>query len=133
MRDSLLIAITVGSCGAMGALVRYGVSSLWNPSDHSFPWGTFAVNIFGCFLLGALYYLPDDIGISPALRTGIGAGFVGSLTTFSTLSLESLVRSSHGLWSIAVANLAASVVLGLLAVWLGKWTALWIFATPPAG
>lgn len=115
-----ILAVALG--GAAGALVRYavGVSSRrW--LGAYFAYGTLAVNVAGCFLLGLLWAwsMAAVTRWTPTLQTGIGVGFLGALTTFSTFGLETYVFFSEGRYGAAAMNVALNVILGMLAVVLG--------------
>ena len=107
--------------GAVGAVARYTVSGwTYRVLGESFPYGTLAVNLIGCFLLGAVVHINQTTELIPAqLRQGVTIGMLGAFTTFSTFGYESLERLQAGQWRIGLLNIAASVFLGLLAVWLG--------------
>ena len=113
--------IWVGIGGALGAVLRYwldGVVSRWAPG--AFPWGTFVINVSGCFAIGFLSaLLTGRVLPHPALRTALLVGFVGAYTTFSTFAYETQQLARGGAFALALANVVASVVAGLLAVWLG--------------
>ena len=115
-----LVAVAVG--GALGALLRYGTALLvlrvWT---EPLPLATWAANLLGCFLMGLLVPLIGRPGADPAWRLLLLVGFLGSYTTFSTFSLETLVLWEQGHPGTALVNVAASVVLGLVAVGLGLW------------
>lgn len=107
--------------GAAGAVARY-ILSTWvnNRFDFLFPWGTFFVNIIGCFLLGFIYILGiETLLIPPSLRTFLTIGFLGSYTTFSTYNLETISLLKSGEIKMAIFNGVGSLLAGLLAVWLG--------------
>lgn len=105
------IALTLaGGVGAVArALVTHGVNVR---VGRAYPWGTLAVNLSGAFTLGVL----SAAGLSAAALAICGTGFMGGYTTFSTWMYETH-RASR---SHAVANVVASVVLGVTAVWLGR-------------
>ncbi len=112
--------ISIG--GALGALSRYGLSGLVHNrfKIESFPWGTFAVNVVGCFFFGIVWMFAErHINVSPTIRTALLIGFAGSFTTFSTLIFESteLLRTSQYL--ALTGNLVGQVVLGGIALVLG--------------
>jgi len=116
---TLLIALG----GALGALGRYWVSG-WVSRIGSrpiFPLGTLAVNLIGALLLGAFlgYSLSGRHIVSPALRSFVAIGLLGAFTTFSTFSWESMAAFRAGDFKIALTNIFLSLLLGLLAVWLG--------------
>ena len=115
----LYLYISLG--GALGALSRYLLSTwIYNKSQHVFPYGTFIVNILGCFILGFFYTITlDKYVISPQVRMMVSVGFLGAFTTFSTFSLETLNIIKENNYNVALLNIALSVLLGLLAVWLG--------------
>lgn len=123
MRQELRIYIAVGLGSGIGALARYGTSvGTLAVFGHDFPWGTLAVNILGSFVIGLYATLtgPDGrIFARPETRQFVLAGFCGGFTTFSIFSLETLHLAEAGRLDLATANVALSVVLWLLAVWLG--------------
>ncbi len=122
---ALLAAIAAG--GAAGALLRFGISHLLQQRlTTAFPWGTFLANMLGCLALGFCYiWLTDRAG--PVLRLGVTVGLLGALTTFSTYSLESLNLLADRQYALALLNLIGSVVLGLLAAWVGMVAARALF------
>jgi len=120
MRDLGLIFL-IGCCGGIGALLRYAVSS-WAASvwATTFPAGTFLVNVVGCGLAGAFAQASVlTSAISPGWRMAIMVGLLGGLTTFSTFGVETIGCLTREQWNMALANVAANVLLGLLAVWVG--------------
>src|SRR5882672_6504867 len=107
--------------GGAGSMARYAVG-LWIEArvGPGFPWGTFAVNTSGCFLIGVLATLADEHAwITPTARLALVTGVLGGFTTFSTFGLETweLVEDGHA-W-LALANGAASLAVGLAAVVAG--------------
>jgi CrcB protein len=114
-----IVLIAVG--GAAGAVIRYVLdTSISQAVASSFPWGTFAINLSGSFLLGLLFALATERGILPAeIRGPVMIGFIGAYTTFSTLMLESWRLVEDGSPALAIANLGASVILGITAVVVG--------------
>jgi CrcB protein len=111
----------IGAGGCAGAIARYVVDarlSAW--TGGALPWGTFAVNVSGSFLVGLLFALVVERAALPAeLRGPLLIGFIGSFTTFSTLVLESWRMVEDGAWVYATANLAGSIAVGVVAVVLG--------------
>jgi len=105
--------------GAFGAVARFGIGSLViRCYDVSFPLGTLIANIIGCFLMGLL--LGSRLGERmPWCKHHLGIGFLGSLTTFSTFSAETLELFRQERWTAAGTNVGASLVLGLLAIACG--------------
>ncbi len=114
-----LVLIAVG--GAAGAVSRYLLQGwVQELSGGRFPWGTFAVNISGSFLLGLVFALAIDRAIlTPEVRVPVMIGFIGSYTTFSTLMLESWRLVEEGDYLFMFGNLIGSVVIGMLAVVAG--------------
>jgi CrcB protein len=114
-----LLFLAVG--GAFGAVSRYLVQGwVQDLTGGRFPWGTFAVNISGSFVLGLVFALAMDRAIlSPDVRVPLMIGFIGSYTTFSTLMLESWVLVEEGDLLRMFGNLALSVVVGMVAVVAG--------------
>jgi len=113
----------VALAGALGTLARYGLAgAVQRVAGSSFPWGTAAVNVAGCFMLGVGWSLAETrLQISSELRTVCFAGFMGAFTTFSTYALETgqMLRDSE--WLVAAGNVAlqngvgiASLLVGLL-------------------
>ena len=113
-------AIWIGLAGFFGSISRYAVSGLVSRVNESFPWGTFAVNISGSFLLGFLVAaFAHRFVVHPDLRIALTVGFLGAYTTFSTLALETFEFAETRAWAWATTNIALSVAAGLGAVWLG--------------
>ena len=111
----MLKIIYIASGGAIGAVVRYGMSGwVQNISQSGFPLGTLFVNTLGSLLIGLFWGLTELTPISPAIRLFFTIGFLGSFTTFSTYSVEtlSLLRDKEtmlGLMNIGLNNLLALV------------------------
>ncbi|KLU63051.1 putative fluoride ion transporter CrcB [Peptococcaceae bacterium CEB3] len=114
-----ILAIALG--GALGAMSRYGlgvfISNRWN---QSFPLGTFIINISGAFLLGFLNVLfIERLTVSPAVRLGIGIGFIGAYTTFSTFSFEAITLLENGSFFTAGLYTVLSIAVGFIGTALG--------------
>ncbi len=119
------IVLSIAICGAMGCLSRYFISGwVYQIFGKNFPYGTFAVNIIGAFILGLLmeFGLRSTL-IPPTLRIGLTVGFMGGLTTFSTFSYETFRLLEDGEFLIASTNIVVSVIICLLFTWLGIVTA----------
>jgi len=114
-----LAAVAIG--GAAGAVMRWMVASgVQKMAGGVFPWGTFAVNALGSFLLGFLFvWLIERSTAGELLRLAITVGFMGAFTTFSTYSLESVRLLQEGAFSLAFGNVAGQVLACLLLTWLG--------------
>jgi len=113
--------LLIGLGGFAGAISRYLVDGfVADRTAGAFPWGTFAVNLTGSFLLGLLFAMTAERAILPAdVRGPVMIGFIGAYTTFSTFMLESWVLIENGSYVPAIANLGGSVVFGLAAVLVG--------------
>ena len=107
--------------GAAGTLARYGLQGwVQNRTGMGFPSGTLAVNVLGCFVLGAIgQYSFNHLSIPAEWRVGMTIGFLGAFTTFSTFGWESVRLLEGGEWWRATLYMAASVFGGILAVMAG--------------
>ena len=109
--------------GALGSMARFGCSSLiagW--FGQTFPLGTLAINVLGSFVIGFFATLTGPDGrllVSGDFRQFVMVGICGGYTTFSSFSLQTLTLAQDGELFRAGLNIAASVVLCLLSVWLG--------------
>lgn len=113
---SWTVWIGVALLGGCGALARFGLTLLIADRLHPhLPLGTLAVNLSGAFLLGLL--VGASVGGNPRLL--LGAGALGSYTTFSTWMVETQRIEEAGMRRIAVTNILLSIVLGLAAAALG--------------
>ena len=117
----MLKTILVALAGMLGTLLRYWLSGfVARQYGETFPWGTMAVNLIGCFLAGAVFYLTQErFLVSPALRTIILIGFLGGFTTFSSYGLQTFTLLRDGEFGLALLNIGASNVFGLFMVWTG--------------
>jgi fluoride exporter len=118
----LVNILIVGVGGFVGAIARYlisaGVQNLFSRS--LFPFGTLAVNMLGCLIMGFLCAVALNWGVlSPRAKLLLMTGFLGALTTFSTFSNETfdLIRDNEML--LALINIGVQIVFGLFAVWFG--------------
>ena len=107
--------------GALGALARYQLALMIQTRVATgFPWGTFAVNITGCLVMGvAATLFTERLVVHPNWRFLIPIGFIGAYTTFSTFEYETFRAVTEGGWLIGAANVVGSVVAGYVALWLG--------------
>lgn len=122
-RSTLVIPLWVAAGAALGGLARYWCSGLVaHTFGETFPWGTLAVNIVGSTLIGFVFVVtgPDGrVFMDAAHRQFIMTGIFGGFTTFSSFSLQTLTLLQDGERLYGLANVALSVVLCLLGVWLG--------------
>jgi CrcB protein len=107
--------------GAVGTLARYGLQGFVQfRTQGTFPTGTLAVNLSGCFLVGLIgQFTLNHMVISPDWRMAITIGFFGGFTTFSSFGWETVKMLEDGEWGAAAAYVAASVFAGLLLAWSG--------------
>jgi CrcB protein len=113
--------LLIGVAGAAGAVSRYGVGVLAGRTlGENFAYGTLAVNVLGCLVLGVLvqFERSTDLVTHP-LRLLAMVGFLGAFTTFSAFGFETLRYLEQGAAHLAMLNVSANVVLGLAAVWGG--------------
>jgi CrcB protein len=124
--------IWVAIGGAIGTIARYwcgGVAA--RLLGETFPWGTLFINILGSFIIGLFATLtgPDGrIFAGSDLRLFVLTGLCGGYTTFSAFSLQTLNLMNDGEWLRAGGNVMGSVLLCLVAVWLGHMLAVSINA-----
>jgi len=113
-----LFAIFIG--GGLGSLFRFYLGIRWNVSSDQFPFGTFLANIISSFILGILvaYYIAHPEW-KVNYRLFLMTGFCGGFSTFSTFSAEAMTMLKDGHLSLAFLYMGASLLFGLLAVFLG--------------
>jgi len=113
----LILAIGMG--GFCGAISRHGFNLAFK-RFADFPWSTFAANMTGCLLIGLLMALVLDRKMTnEVLSAFLLTGLLGSLTTFSTFSFQTLELLQAGRFTAAMANILLNVFIGLVAVFLG--------------
>ena len=123
MRPDTRVYLAVGLGAAIGSGARAAVSlGLHQALAADFAWGTLTVNVLGSFLIGLYAALTGPDGrlmAGPATRQFVLAGFCGGFTTFSIFSLETLLFVAERRIAVAALYVGVSVVLWLVAVWLG--------------
>ena len=118
------LALCVALGGCLGALTRWGLSG-WIDSRPAlsathFPVGIFVANILGCLLFGILFGIGEGkTWMTAGMKAILFTGFLGSFTTFSTFSWNTLYLVKAGQIGVALLNVALSVLVGLIAVWIG--------------
>ena len=114
-----VLAIAAG--GAAGSVLRFWMSNWVHTfAGRSFPYGTLAVNVLGCLLMGILFvFFLERLSDNTVLRAGVLIGVLGGFTTFSTFSIETLNLLEQGAYLKAAANAVLSVVICLSATWTG--------------
>lgn len=113
-----LISVMLG--GFFGAIARYSIGE-WIQTSNGFPIGTLLINLLGCFLLSwFLTFLTVKKHLSAEFTLFIGTGFIGSFTTFSTFSVETILLFQNGLAVYGVIYILVSIILGLMFAYLGS-------------
>jgi len=113
----------VMAAGALGAAVRYAVGLALQPAHAgAFPWGTLAANLLGCLLLGLLAGGADRLKLPAVWREAAGAGFIGSFTTFSAFSMETVGLLDAGRTGLAAVYVLLSMAAGYALAWAGLAT-----------
>jgi CrcB protein len=111
----------IAAGGLVGTLCRYMFSTWVDERSHSsFPYGTLAVNLVGCFVAGLLFPIFERAAIPAEMRLAVFTGFLGGFTTFSAYGLQTLVLVDGGMAAMAAMNVMISNVVGLAMVWLGS-------------
>lgn len=120
---SLYSVLYVALGGALGSALRYLLGT-WTQSvskSIDFPYGTLAVNLIGCFLIGFLSHLVEARGaFTSESRTFVFMGILGGFTTFSAFGNDTFNLLRDNETFNALVNVGANVILGLLLVWLGR-------------
>ena len=118
MQKIILIALA----GLVGTLLRYWLSGfVARQYGETFPWGTMAVNLIGCLVAGAVFFLTEErFLVSPTVRTVILIGLLGGFTTFSSYGLQTFTLLRDGEFGLAILNVITSNILGLFMVWVGN-------------
>ena len=121
------LAVAVG--GALGSLARFWLAAAMTAlTGPRFPWGTLLINVLGSFIIGlvaGVTVMPARVGMHPDIRVFLMVGVCGGFTTFSAFSLQSLELLQSGELVSAFGYMAGSVLLCLIAVWVG-----WLLGRP---
>ena len=114
--------LIVGFGGFFGAIARYLIYlGERQMTAHKFPFGTLFINLIGCALAGLLLsFIERSVPVHRHLILLVSMGFIGSFTTFSTFGVETLTLMRTNQLALAILNVSANVILGVLAVWFGR-------------
>ncbi|MCW2276665.1 fluoride efflux transporter CrcB [Heliophilum fasciatum] len=120
-----LLAVGIG--GFLGAILRYEMGQWCAPwvAQSGFPWGTLLINLSGCLVLAFFLTITlEYYSVRPSIRVGLGTGFLGAFTTFSTFTLECVyLLNSRAFWSLGIylmASIAGGTVLSALGVFWAR-------------
>ncbi len=120
MDQRIMVFSVIAVGGAAGALLRYLFSGFVQKSvDSVFPVGTFAVNLLGAFLIGVFWSMSEEFIVSTYFKLFLFVGLLGSLTTFSTYTLETMNLYLDGETSLALSNILLSNVACMMVLVLG--------------
>lgn len=116
----MLKYLAVGIGGFVGAIARYLLGTyIGSRYGMRFPYGTFVINMTGCFLIGLVLAVLARTTASTYWRYLIPIGFIGAYTTFSTFEYETLRAIQDGQMLTGLLNIGLSVIVGFIAVWAG--------------
>ncbi len=114
------IILAIGTGSFIGGVLRYLISQFVQTKFLStFPFGTLTVNIIGCFLIGLVFGLTDRGNLTQEWRLFLATGLIGGFTTFSAFSNETVGLLRDGQLWYASAYILSSVIIGLLATFIG--------------
>jgi|SRR6478609_2393371 fluoride exporter len=121
--DGIKQVVAIGALGALGSLLRFGLSDAVGRVLADPPWlPTLVVNVLGCYLLGVVDRLALAGTLSPSARVVLAVGFLGAFTTFSTYALEMVSLGTSRAFARLALQFAAQNLLGVLAVLAGMAT-----------
>lgn len=116
---SVVAVIALG--GALGGLARWGLAEAWPHARDGLPWSTMLANVSGALALGVLMVLVVEVWTEHRyIRPFFGVGVLGGYTTFSTYMLDARTLLVEGQAVLAFGYLFGTLLLGLLAVWVGS-------------
>lgn len=105
--------------GGLGSMARYWIGDALKSHSLIFPWATLLANAVSCIILGYLVAYNLKTPLSPSYRLLLMTGFCGGFSTFSTFSSEIYLLMQDGKFSLALAYIVSSLIIGILGVLLG--------------
>ena len=126
--NAAVVWLAIGVGGGYGAMARHGVNHLLvGRGGYGFPLGILVVNVSGCLVIGLLagVIATTRLEVSLVARHLLITGLLGGFTTFSSFGLDTFTLARGGHLPLALTNVAASVLLGLAAVWTGFAIGSW--------
>lgn len=112
--------ILLAAGGTLGTVFRYFISHWADKSCYGhFSFGTLIVNLIGCFVIGLIFGIGEQKGISPEFKLFFITGFLGAFTTFSAYGLETMKHAGDNRLNLALMNIAANNIGGLILVKAG--------------
>lgn len=121
--------LSIASGGAVGALMRFGVSYFTSKNTTNvFPTGTFIANLLGALLIGFFWGFFEKTNVSSNIKSFVLIGVIGSFTTFSTLSLETVKLFQQGNEKLAILYISLTNIFGIALVIIGFFIAKQIFS-----
>lgn len=117
----MIKTLVVFAGGGIGSVLRYLMSGwMYALFGADFPYGTFAVNIIGSFVIALFLTVAEDrFLVSPEMRAFVAIGILGGFTTFSSFTYETLALFRDGSFFFGATNIVASISVALFAAWLG--------------
>ncbi len=117
--------VTIAIGGVLGCWARYTMTnSVQGLLGRAFPYATLSINVVACLLIGFLFtMMVERIAIAPAIRLGVLTGFIGGFSTFSTFAMETFLLAEQGEWGRGALYVVLSLLLGLLATFVGVFAA----------
>jgi fluoride exporter len=117
--------VTIAIGGVFGCWARYAMTnSVQAVLGRAFPYATLSVNIVACLFIGFLFTVTmERIIVAPTIRLGILTGFIGGFSTFSTFAMETYLLAEQGEWGRSALYVFLSLLLGLLATFIGVFAA----------
>ena len=125
---ALTYAALVGAGGFFGSLARYGLTLFVQRQfpGSFFPWGTLAVNLLGCLLIGVVAGIVQEKQVmTPAASVFVLIGLLGGFTTFSTFGYETFALLREAEFFNAAASVLLHVIAGVALVWIGFTATVW--------